>query len=165
MIIKAYGSPAPQGSKRLINRGNASGRPGVIIDANPRTATWRSDVISAARQAIDWHAAYRNLHELIEPEPWVPIQGAVVARMVFSVSRPKSVNRRKRPFPSTSPDLSKLCRATEDALKAAGVYHDDALIVEYTRLAKVYCNEDDEALEVPGCWIVIRELFPLEELG
>ena len=60
--------------------------------------------------------------------------------------------------PSVAPDLSKLCRRPEDALQAAGVLRDDALIVEYTRLAKVYVDEDPEALDRPGCLIIMAEL-------
>ena len=151
MIIKAYGEPAPQGSKRAVNKGNAN-RPASIVDSSPKLAPWRSDVITAARQVItDCH--------------YLAMDGPILAKMVFSFRRPKSIKYTKRPFPSVYPDLSKLCRATEDALKAAGAIMDDALIVEYTRLAKVYCGEDPEALESPGCYIVLGLAQPLEGIG
>jgi hypothetical protein len=54
------------------------------------------------------------------------------------------------------PDLSKLARATEDALVDAGLLRDDARIVEYLRLAKVFPNEDPEALDAPGVRIAIE---------
>ena len=151
MIIKAYGEPAPQGSKRAVNRGNAN-RPVSIVDSSPKLAPWRSDVINAARHVMEQRA-------------FTAMDGPILARMVFSFRRPKSIKYTKRPFPSVYPDLSKLCRATEDALKAAGAIMDDALIVEYTRLAKVYCNEDPEALESPGCYIVLGYPRPLEGIG
>lgn len=149
MIIKAYGEPAPQGSKRAVNRGNAA-RAVTIVDSSPKLAPWRSDVITAVR-SMEWPSGI--------------LDGPIIARMVFSFRRPKSIKYNKRPFPSVYPDLSKLCRATEDALKAAGAIMDDALIVEYTRLAKVYCGEDPEALESPGCYIVLGFAEPLEGIG
>lgn len=147
MIIRAYGSPAPQGSKKFMGTTKA-GR-GIIVDSSNKTSPWRADVMTAARAILD---------ELRRPEP---LNGALVARMVFSFLRPATVKRAKRPFPSVYPDLSKLLRATEDALKAAGVIRDDALIVEYTRLAKVYVGEDEEALDRPGCLIIVGQLVDL----
>jgi Holliday junction resolvase RusA-like endonuclease len=146
--IVVYGTPAPQGSKRYLGRTKA-GR-GIIVEANDNTAPWRSDVMTAARDA-----AYET----------PPYEGALVARMVFSFWRPKTVKFNKRPFPSTTPDLSKLLRSTEDALSAAGVWKDDALVVEYTRVAKVYVDEDPEALERPGAIIWVQTLVDLEALG
>lgn len=156
MIITVYGEPAPQGSKRAVNRGNAN-RPVSIVDSSPKLAPWRSDVINAT------HNAMRLEKELTGC--WFTMAGPIVARMVFSFRRPKSVTYAKRPFPSVYPDLSKLARSTEDALKAAGAIMDDALIVDYTRLAKMYCNEDPEALESPGCYIVLGFAEPLEGIG
>jgi Holliday junction resolvase RusA-like endonuclease len=151
MIIRAYGEPAPQGSKRAVNRGNAN-RAVTIVDSSPKLAPWRSDVIAAVREVLTKH-------------PLGCLDGPIIARMVFSFRRPKSVKFSKRPFPSVYPDLSKLCRSTEDALKAAGAIADDSLIVEYTRLAKVYCGEDEDSLETPGAYIIIAKLEPREGIG
>lgn len=136
-----------------MNRGNAN-RSVTIVDSSPKLAPWRSDVMNACYTAMAL--------EKHDTGSWFTMAGPLVARMVFSFRRPKSIKYTKRPFPSVYPDLSKLCRATEDALKAAGAIMDDALIVEYTRLAKVYCNEDPEALESPGCYIVLGFALPLE---
>jgi crossover junction endodeoxyribonuclease RusA len=144
MLIQVYGNPAPQGSKNFMGT-TKMGR-GILVEASSNTTPWRADVMTAARAVLD---------ELGRP---APMDGALVARMVFSFLRPRSVKRAKRPYPSVYPDLSKLLRATEDALKAAGVIRDDALLVEYTRLAKVYCGEDEEALDRPGCLIVVGQL-------
>lgn len=154
MIITVYGEPAPQGSKRAINKGNATGRAVTIVDSSPKLAPWRSDVITATRKAMEG-----------APALYPTLDGPILARMVFSFRRPKSIKFSKRPYPCVYPDLSKLARSTEDALKAAGAIADDALIVEYTRLAKVYCNEDPEALETPGCFIVLGLAEPLEGIG
>lgn len=139
MRIVAYGTPAPQGSKRFLGQ-TKLGR-GIMVETSNKVTPWRSDVITACRG--------------IDQEPFT---GPVICRMIFSMLRPASVKRAKRPFPSIAPDLSKLCRATEDALQAAGVLRDDCLIVEYTRLAKVYVNEDPEALDRPGCLILLGTL-------
>lgn len=160
MIIRAYGEPRPQGSKRNLNRGDAN-RKVTIVEANANTPSWRSDVINGARHAIEqWRAHHDGVL-------WVPWDGAVIARLVFSVWRPKSVSFAKRPYPSTNPpgDLCKLARSTEDAMKAAGVYRDDSRIVEYTRLAKVYVGEDEEALDSCGAFIILQIKEPLKEIS
>jgi crossover junction endodeoxyribonuclease RusA len=87
--------------------------------------------------------------------------------MVFSFARPKSHYRTGRNAhllrdgipgqPMSAPDLSKLARATEDALTDAGVWTDDARVSEYLRLAKVWCGSDPGALPVPGVRIEVRE--------
>jgi Holliday junction resolvase RusA-like endonuclease len=129
-----------------------------MVEASKKVAPWRADVMTACRQAIEEH---RQLYQLVT---WEAMSGPVAARMVFSFNRPPSVKRTKRPYPSVAPDLSKLARSTEDALQAAGVLRDDCLIVEYTRLAKVYCGEDDEALEVPGALVVLMGITPAKEI-
>lgn len=150
MIIEVYGNPAPQGSKRNFGK-TKLGRT-IMVEASDKVTPWRADVMTAARRAIEEH---KQLYQLAT---WEPFSTAVAARMVFSFARPPSVKRHKRPFPSVAPDVSKLARSTEDALQAAGVLRDDCLIVDYTRLGKVYCGEDPEALEVPGALVI---LFPL----
>jgi crossover junction endodeoxyribonuclease RusA len=84
------------------------------------------------------------------------ICGPVIVDMIFTMKKPKSAPKTKRTWPKSAPDLSKLARSTEDALTIAGVYEDDARIVEYGRLAKVFPGEDPDALESPGCLIRIR---------
>lgn len=144
MRIVVYGIPAPQGSKKLV-RTLSSGK-GILGDASPNLKPWRQDVKFAAEAVLT---------EAGRPQPF---HGAVVMRMVFSFDRPPSVKRSKRPWPSVYPDLDKLARGVLDALKAAGVIKDDCLVVEFTRLAKVYVGEDEEALDRPGVLILIGEL-------
>jgi Holliday junction resolvase RusA-like endonuclease len=150
MRIVVYGEPGAQGSKRFV-RTTAAGK-GIMVESSAKVAPWRQDVKQAA-EAV--------LAELGRPSVF---QGPVAVRMVFSFLRPKSVSRSKRPYPSVTPDVSKLARSTEDALTSAGVWRDDCLVVEYTRLAKVYCGEDPEALDRPGVVIIIGELVDLEQL-
>lgn len=139
MIVVVHGRPAPQGSKRHVGNGR-------MIEMSKYVGTWRDDVKAAARAVIeDWVG-------------WVPLDGPLVARMVFTIAKPASAPKRRRTWPSTMPDLSKLIRSTEDALKDAGAIKDDARIVEYSRAAKVYPSEDEESLDVPGARISINRL-------
>lgn len=151
MILTVYGTPAQQGSKRFLGR-TKSGR-GIMAEASDKTAPWRSAVINACTE-------YRK-----DNPDFVRITGAVVARLIFTFDRPPSVSRKRRPFMSVAPDLDKLLRATLDGLTAGGVMKDDALVCDLTRVAKVYCSEDEEALDIPGALIVVRELLPLDQLG
>lgn len=140
-------TPAPQGSLR-------PGRSGKLFHTN-------------AKELMDWRGAVQNRVEAYRervPDHGLPYMGAVWVRLVVSLARPPSISRRKRPYPSVKPDLDKLSRSVGDALKQCGVMGDDAQIVEFTRLAKVYCNEDPESLEVPGARIVVLPLAPPEEL-
>jgi len=155
--IVVRGRPAPQGSKRAVPRFKGKGPDKQLagisqIEMSPNVKTWRSDVKDAAEKAI-------------ADTGHVRFEGPVRVRMVFTWDRPKSVPRRKRLRPSTQPDLSKLCRATEDALTDAGVWKDDALVVEYSRLAEVFAGEDPEAMDVPGVRISVEEITEGEDDG
>jgi Holliday junction resolvase RusA-like endonuclease len=141
--LVVYGNPAPQGSKKFI--GTTSMGRGVIVDSSPKTKPWRADVKAACEAFMEKH------------QDFTPFTDAVSVRMVFTFIRPKSVTPNKRRRPSTYPDLSKLCRATEDAISSSGLWRDDALVVEYTRLAKVYADEDLDSLPRPGCALRIEE--------
>jgi len=151
MKIQVYGNPAPQGSKRFLGTTRVGGK-GIMVETSKKTAPWRADVIGAVRRYVD------------EWPDFAPYDGPLIGRMVFTFARPASVSRKKRPYMSVAPDLSKLIRSTEDALQAAGAIRDDCLIVEYTRQAKVYVGEDPEALDAPGALIVLGPLVPLAEI-
>lgn len=141
LTIIAYGIPGPQGSKRHVGNG-------VMIESSKKVKPWREAVHCAAL------ACRMGSADLIIP----PIDGPIMARMVFTLPKPASAPKRRRTYPCRTPDLSKLVRSTEDALTTAGVWRDDARVVEYTRLAKVYPGEDPEALEAPGVRIVVEHL-------
>ncbi len=137
--LVVYGQPAPQGSKRFV--GVRGGR-GVMIESSKKVRPWRQDVKRAAEEARESVGS-------------LPPDTPLSVRMVFTVPKPASAPKRRRIWPNKKPDVSKLCRSTEDALVDAGLIADDARIVEYTRLAKVFPGEDREALEVPGVRIEI----------
>lgn len=134
MLIVAYGRPGPQGSKRHLGKG-------VMIEMSQHVKPWREAVKYAALNVRKGAAA---------------LDGPLVVRMVFTLAKPKSAPKGRRTYPDRTPDLSKLVRATEDALTDAGVWADDARVVDYERAAKVFPGEDPEALEAPGVRIEIR---------
>jgi Holliday junction resolvase RusA-like endonuclease len=132
--IVVYGMPGPQGSKRHVGNGR-------MIESSKKVKPWRQDVKAAA-------LAVRN--------GAAPIDGPVSVRMVFTLPKPSSAPKRRRTWAMRKPDLSKLARSTEDALTDAGLLADDARIIEFARLAKVFPKEDPEALEAPGVRIEIK---------
>jgi Holliday junction resolvase RusA-like endonuclease len=142
VVIVAYGLPAPKGSKKAI--GTATTKDGRkftrLAEMSRKVVPWQKAVVRAAQ------AAYAG----------PPLDGPLAARLVFTMPKPKSAPRTRRTWPAVTPDLDKLCRSTLDSLKQAGVVRDDSLFVEFDRVAKVYPNEDPEALQAPGVRIEIR---------
>lgn len=136
ITIVVRGLPAPQGSKRHVGNG-------VMIESSKKVKPWRQDVVAAAVEA-------RNGAPTLD--------GPLRARIVFTLPKPKSAPKRKRTYADRKPDLSKLLRSTEDALVTAGVIADDARIVEFDRLAKVFPNEDPDALDTPGALIHVYRI-------
>jgi len=147
ITIRVYGRPAPQGSKRNVGRG-------VMVESSKYVKPWREDVRTAAIDAID-DQRYGGGGD----DTWTPLDGPLVARMVFTVAKPVTAPKRRITWPSKMPDLDKLVRSTCDALTSAGVYVDDARIVELTA-AKRYPGEGVDAMDRPGALIVVRQLVP-----
>ncbi len=156
LVFDVYGTPAPQGSKSgFAIRSKGGGRTRVVMkESSDKVKPWRQDVGEAARRAL-------------EDLDWVLLDGPLVVRMVFSFCRPVGhygsgrnvgVLRPSAPRrPAVMPDLSKLIRSTEDALTGV-VWRDDSRVAEYERAAKVYVDEDPEALSCPGARVVVRRL-------
>ena len=134
--IVAYGTPAPQGSKRHVGKG-------VMIESSKKVKPWREDVKQAGLAAREDGAPC--------------LDGPIAVRMIFTLHRPKSAPKGRR-WPDGMPDLSKLCRAVEDAIGTAGLWRDDARVVDYYRLAKVWAGYDEEALPMPGVIVLAREV-------
>ncbi len=100
--------PGPQGSKRHLGNG-------MMIESSKKVKPWRQAVKLAAMQA--------------KTAGFVPFSGPVAMKVTFYLRKPQ---RPKHPlYPITYPDASKLLRSTEDALTEAGVWLDDALVVEH----------------------------------
>lgn len=116
--IVVVGTPAPQGSKRHVGHG-------VMIESSKLVKPWRQDVRAAAIEALEAGG------------PTFPT-GPVSLAVTFRVARPKghyrtgkhaALLRDSAPvWPAVKPDVSKLVRATEDALTEAGVWRDDAQV-------------------------------------
>lgn len=137
-----YGLPAPQGSKSF--KGFTKKGKAILAESSEKVKPWRQDVSASAERYL----------EQFRPD-WQPIACAQLVRMVFTVPKPASAPKTRRTAPDRMPDLDKLARSTGDALKTSGLIADDSLIVEYSRLAKVYPGEDPEALEAPGVRITL----------
>ena len=138
--IEVRGNPAPQGSKSFKGM-TKSGR-AILAESSKKVKPWRLDVKFAAEQ-------------IIQELGLQPMDGPLMARMVFTLPKPKSAPKRKTTYPMRTPDVSKLLRSTEDALTDAGLWADDARVIDYTRLAKVFPGEDPESLPCPGAVIYV----------
>ncbi len=134
--IEVRGAPAPQGSKRHVGHG-------VMIESCKTLKPWREAVKFAALEESAKRGYPRGLY------------GPVMGSMVFTVRKPASAPKRRKTYPSTKPDLSKLLRSTEDALTDAGVWEDDARVIGYEKLLKVFPGEHPDALDTPGCVIEV----------
>ena len=144
--IIVYGTPAPQGSKSF--KGLVNGH-AVMAESSKKVKPWRMDVKAAAEEYLRSPGA-------------APIPGAVVASMIFTMPKPKSAPKKRRTWPSTKPDLSKLIRSTEDALTDAGIWGDDARVIRYRETAKVFAGEDSASLLRTGVRI---QLWSAEEFS
>lgn len=143
-----YGSPAPQGSKKFV--GIHGGR-GVLAESSKKVKPWRSDVKDAAERAVREHALA------------APLDGPLLVSMVFTMPKPTSAPKTRRTWPDKKPDVSKLARSTEDAISDAGLWVDDARVVEYGRLAKVFPGEDPDSLQSPGVRVRIQRMADAQQ--
>lgn len=142
LAIKVHGLPAPQGSKRHVGNG-------VMVESSKRVKPWRQDVVTAALAAIN------------AAEHFEQFNGPVKVHATFSFTRPKyhfgtgrNANVLKSSAPThvgTKPDIEKLVRSTHDALTTAGVWRDDALVVQLIT-SKVYDT-------TPGAYLMISEIL------
>lgn len=146
LLIIAYGTPAPQGSKRHLGNG-------VMVESSKKVKPWREAVKHAALDAL-WPS-------------WTPLDGPIHLAVTFTFNRPQGHWRTGRNahllrdaaprYPAGMPDLSKLIRSTEDALTDAGVWKDDARVVDVTA-SKRYADPGPDVLTTPGAIIRVRTL-------
>lgn len=115
------GRPAPQGSKSPIGRGR-------FKESSDYLAPWRATIVD---QLTDDNGVPK-----IRFDKNVPVH----VSLDFFLDRPKYLKDQHKPYTKT-PDLDKLCRAVLDALKIAGVLHDDAQ-VDDLRATKAYTDLD-----------------------
>jgi Holliday junction resolvase RusA-like endonuclease len=135
--FSVIGDPATQGSKRAwVNPTN--GRAQMIEQTAPKIKTWRGDIKDAA--------------------PSGPcLDGPVAMHVVFTLRRPKSA-RKTDLAPCKTPDCDKLLRGLLDPIVQCGLLADDARVVEFTRLAKVWSGYDRDALNTPGVLVAAVEM-------
>jgi Holliday junction resolvase RusA-like endonuclease len=105
------GTAIPQGSK-------AVSRAGFLYESNKNLKGWRK------------HAT----ETLIAQHHIDPIEGAIAVRINVKLSRPKTVTRKHM---TVKPDVDKLARAILDSATDAGIWKDDAQVVDL-RITKDY---------------------------
>jgi len=142
VIIKVWGIPAPQGSKRHVGRG-------IMIESSKKVKPWREAVKHAALAVL--------------PDGHQPFTGSVTIDVAFFLPRPQGhygTGRNAgqlRPsaptLPAVRPDLDKLVRSTLDALGDAWVFTDDARITTILAV-KEYADTEHP----PGAYIQIQEV-------
>jgi crossover junction endodeoxyribonuclease RusA len=142
VIIHVHGLPAPQGSKRHVGHG-------VMIESSAKVKPWR--------EAVKWAALTQLAIAGCETPP---LTGPIRVVAIFKFPRPKSHYRTGRnahllrddapEFKMSRPDGEKLERSTYDALTDAGVWRDDAQVVD-AHWTKVYSDS-------PGAHLVIEAL-------
>ncbi len=110
--FEVYGLPGPQGSKSYV--GHRGGK-AILVESSKKVKPWREAVVDAALRAL--------------PRTHTPLTGPLALGVEFYLPSPKTAPK-KRLLPDKQPDLSKLMRSTEDALTDAGVWGDDALVVD-----------------------------------
>jgi Holliday junction resolvase RusA-like endonuclease len=114
--FRAYGRPAPQGSKKFVGNGR-------FIEASKYLKPWRESLATAIWAAQESQDSYSRF------------EGPVVVEAVFLIAKPGSV---KRIWPSVMPDLDKLQRGLGDALETdTQLLASDSLIVKWIA-SKVY---------------------------
>ena len=133
--FRVLGVAAPQGSKSF--KGMVEGKRGQqiprLVESSKLLPKWRKEVTKQA--AIAW----RN----------PPLDQPLVVIMTFTLPKPASAPKTRTTWPDRKPDVSKLARAVEDSLTDAGVFADDARIVDLIA-RKRYPNEGAGALPQPG---------------
>lgn len=143
--FQILGLPAPQGSKSF--KGMVQGARGQeiprLVESSKELPKWRRQ--AKLQASLQWRG---------RPALGVPL----VAVMTFTLPKPTSAPKTRRTWPSKKPDVSKLARALEDSLTDAGVWIDDALVVDLIA-CKRYPNEGLRALAQPG---VVVEIYPAE---
>lgn len=140
----AHGLPAPQGSKSF--KGFSKANKAILVESSQAVKPWREDVKLACLRAMNEAVSGR----------WRPYTCVCVV-IEFFMPRPKSQPKTRRSVPQSAPDLDKLVRAVGDALTTAGVYADDACVVDM-RVRERYVVQDESLghpWELPGPGAVV----------
>lgn len=130
------GTPRPGGSKKgfYIKKLNRV----IVTEDNPKSKDWRNSVAWAAAESVR-----------------TPLHGPLEVRFLFLLTRPKGHygSRGLRPsapkYPTVKPDVTKLIRSTEDAMKGIAWIDDSQVARQFGE--KIYADR-------AGCWIEIRAM-------
>lgn len=145
ITFTAYGIPIQQGSTRafVVRRKDDPSKHRAVITSDTRRdlKNWRAKIASAAQAQSNGRL----------------FTGPVRFSVEFFLPRPKSL-KKSIYHVLTMPDLSKLVRAAEDALKGI-VWLDDKQIVDFDRVRKRYVADERET---PRAVFRIAELNPLD---
>lgn len=120
VLFNVIGTPAPQGSKSTFR--TKTGKT-VVVEGKDKSqrerhASWRNAVAEAARDEAE---------RLPGPLDG-PLVLGVTFRLAMPQSRSKQLHRLGRNWHTSRPDLTKLLRSTEDAMKDGGLIADDSRI-------------------------------------
>jgi crossover junction endodeoxyribonuclease RusA len=137
--FQVIGDPAPQGSKTAFVAG---GKARMKEASGSRFTVWRDAVAQAA---------FDEARGLAQPLDG-PLMLSVIFRFKMPASRSKAWKALGIVEKSTAPDLSKLIRAAEDAMQAAGLISDDA------RICGITARKFEVHNDWTGCSIVIAEV-------
>lgn len=137
-MFTAWGNPAPQGSKMPYGGGR--------VESSKHLKPFRDAVAMYAKLAVAKLPRDKRVK--------FPLEGPLVATMVFTVRR-VTRGSNAADAPSVMPDLSKYCRAAEDAVKNI-VWTDDGRVIGYDLLWKTYPGRHPYALERPGLVLAVR---------
>lgn len=148
LTITVYGAPVTQGSKTRTRWG------GMRDDNAEKLRPWREAVKYAALDALT-ALTVGAIGDVPVHRP--PLDGPVVVEATFTLPKPGSAPKRRRTWPikQRSGDVDKLLRAVFDSLTDAGVWRDDAQVIEVTG-RKTYPGEHPQALHIPGAVIHVR---------
>jgi Holliday junction resolvase RusA-like endonuclease len=143
LFARVVGLPGPQGSKSPMGTfRDKQGRTRVrMVESSKKVKPWRTAVTLAMLEA-----------NAQLPAP-VYFAGAVRLSITFFMPRVQSEPKGWTRHHTKAPDLSKLIRATEDAITDAGIWKDDSHVVEI-QAVKVTAEPGDAT----GCSIVIEAL-------
>jgi Holliday junction resolvase RusA-like endonuclease len=140
--LRVLGTPAPQGSKRAFKH-KTTGKLVVVEQQHDRVKSWRQAILDAVENAPGFDCPVSlSITFLLERKAGH-----------YGTGRNAGILRPSAPqFPGAMPDLSKLVRATEDALTNAGVWRDDGQVVTL-HVAKRWADP----VTLPGAIILIKE--------
>jgi Holliday junction resolvase RusA-like endonuclease len=136
------GIPGPKGSRKFAGF-TPAGRP-ILAEDCPKVKPWADAIVFTSK-----------LNMADRPIP--AFSGPVELEVWFYLEPPKRMPK-GRMYPTVTPDLDKLARATLDPLKVARVLSDDAIVVDllvYKRYAGVWTPYNDPPRPYPGASIRI----------